>query len=59
MGLKSYVMYWEDFPVPQPAYILGAFRFRMKESHQKNYVTYKELQKEHFTIGGNLRTFQC
>jgi len=31
----------------------------MKESHQKNYVTSTELQKEHFTIGGNRRTFQC
>ena len=28
-------------------------------THQMNYVTSTELQKEHFTIGGNRRTFQC
>ena len=48
--LKPDVMYWEDFPVAQPAYILGAFRFKRTDYYdlwklRKHFLEVEEVKR--------------
>ena len=48
--LKADVMYWEDFPVAQPAYILGAFRFKRTDYYdlwklRKHFLEVEEVKR--------------